>query len=254
MDSRIHGCSGYWVSAPKSTIKWQHCAIIIDCSNICRVLLLRNFGLQHIMIIHHRNVSQHPPFAIENLSFRPSTDNVSIDVRAKNQRIIFYMLESSTATKFCAPRIWSCDNTTQNEHMKITSLILSPSVWLMSMHGKLCFSWSQTNATIWMVVAWNTSNVYPYNNQPAQWSETSIYIMQINPCILWIVIVNNHTFPFYLHYSYLGERERAQKEEYHTGIVVISFLSLSEFYHILSLLLFYAIFSTSYIPWVIGLL
>ena len=211
------------------------------------------FGLQHIMIIHHRNVSQHPPFAIENLSFRPSTDNVSIDVRAKNQRIIFYMLESSTATKFCAPRIWSCDNTTQNEHMKITSLILSPSVWLMSMHGKLCFSWSQTNATIWMVVAWNSSNVYPYNNQPAQWSETSIIscksIHASNELLSWTIILS----PF-ISIILTWERESAQKEEYHTVIVVISFLSLREFYHILSLLLFYAIFSTSYIPWVIGLL
>lgn len=76
-------------------------------------------------------------------------DGQCINRRAcKKSAYYIDMLESSTATKFWAPRIWSCDNTTQNEHMKITASILSPSVWLMSMHGKLCFSWSQTNATI----------------------------------------------------------------------------------------------------------
>ena len=55
-----------------------------------RVLLLENFVLPIYgdATIHHRNECRYPHFAIDNLSFWPSTDNISINVHAEYQRII----------------------------------------------------------------------------------------------------------------------------------------------------------------------
>jgi hypothetical protein len=61
--------------------------IILECR---RVVLLRICVLQKYRhtTIHHSNGCRRPPFAIEDLSFQSSTDNISIYERAKNQRVI----------------------------------------------------------------------------------------------------------------------------------------------------------------------
>ena len=58
-------------------------------------MLLQNFWLKKYghATIHHINECRRPPFAIDELSFRPSPDNISIYVHAKNQCIILQFEE-----------------------------------------------------------------------------------------------------------------------------------------------------------------
>ena len=54
------------------------------------VLPLRHFWLPIYgdATIYHSNECRHPPFAIEDVSIQPLTDNISIYLLAKNQRVV----------------------------------------------------------------------------------------------------------------------------------------------------------------------